>query len=109
MGYEVKLLLAAALFGFAGSPLLAQATETSLPWYADLGVCGLLGSIVWWLIAKTIPKMTDDLKTTCGDLGDKFEKGMDGVKAEIRAGNDSQLALLRANLHQNQRNQEGGS
>lgn len=89
----------------------------SLPNGSDVASAATLGGVIAWLLAKTIPKLSDDHReamtaaakthadamdrvtdTTIAAI-DKLNSTMEGVRSEVRAGADSQLALLRATLH----------
>lgn len=109
----VKTMLAISISGllgtWAGGPLLAEAGGIEMPWPAQFGLCGLFGGLLWWAIAKTIPQVSKDNKdaviaaaevhaTALGELGKKVDEARastDGVRTEIKAGNDSQLGMLR--------------
>lgn len=124
----MKLLLL-GVFGCLGmvvsEPILAEAGMENMPWYAQFGLCGLFGGILLYAIGKVLPKISEDgaaaaVKVaiehkeesirvaeiharSAAEIGDKLDAlgtTMEGVKAEIRAGNDSQLALLRNALAQ---------
>ncbi len=94
------------LAGTFGEGLVANVTGADMPWFAQFGLCGLFGGMLWWSIAKTVPQLSKDnreavvesAKVNADAMGDLSTK-MESVRAEIRAGNDSQLALLRGVLH----------
>ena len=112
MGLKVNSITAFCIVGFLGSlvsrPLLAEAS-IDMPWPAQFGLCGLFGGLLWWALAKTVPQMSKDNKeaiiaaaeihaTALCELGKKVDESRastDGVRAEIKAGNDSQLGMLR--------------
>lgn len=100
--------------GFGTTTVLAQAAPTpEVEWYERLsqfGFAGLCLGIIFYILARTLPEMLKqhqvslqsvvDAHTKCVDgLSCNLGEKMDHMAAEIRAGNDSQLALLRANLH----------
>lgn len=99
--------------------VLAQNSPTipALPNGSDVASAATLGGVIAWLLAKTIPKLSDDHRAALQDAAkthaeamdrvtdttvaaiDKLNATMEGVRSEVRAGADSQLALLRATLH----------
>ena len=114
--YVVGLAISApaAKFSVAWWNAIAQADGVipSLPTGSDTVATAALGGVIAWLLGKVIPKLSDDhrdamiqsAKTHAESLDNLSEK-MEGVRAEIRAGNDSQLALLRNVLHQGKQGQ----
>lgn len=115
MGRNVKLI-AFSIVGLLGSaaskPLLAEAAAVDMPWPAQFGLCSLFGWMLWWAMAKTIPQISKDAKDAAIEASkshsaslDNLSEKMEGVRAEIRAGNDSQLALLRNVLQQGRQGQ----
>jgi hypothetical protein len=129
----MKVLLAFAIVGLLSgtSGVLADAIHAAagvdMPWFAQFGLCGLFGFILFYTIAKLLPskdaahnkamvevaKVHADAKVEAARimsaamdglaeefraLRDDQQKNGDATRAEIRAGNDSQLALLRASL-----------
>ena len=114
--YVVGLAISApaAKFSVAWWNAIAQAYGVipSLPTGSDTVATAALGGVIAWLLGKVIPKLSDDhrdamiqsAKTHAESLDNLSEK-MEGVRAEIRAGNDSQLALLRNVLHQGKQGQ----
>lgn len=114
--YVVGLAISApaAKFSVAWWNAIAQADGVipSLPTGSDTVATAALGGVIAWLLGKVIPKLSDDhrdamiqaAKTHAESLDNLSDK-MEGVRAEIRAGNDSQLALLRNVLHQGKQGQ----
>ncbi|MBA3481703.1 MAG: hypothetical protein H0T51_07800 [Pirellulales bacterium] len=117
-----------SIVGMVGSLMsrpLANAVGVDMPWFAQFGLCGVFAMLLWWSLAKTQPQISADnkeaarivaaeakeaavkaatihacaLETLCGKLDDVVAEAK-GTTAEIRAGNDAQLALLRNMLHQ---------
>lgn len=89
--------------------VIAQADGVipSLPTGSDTVATAALGGVIAWLLGRVIPKLSDDHRDAMIQAGkdhaaslDKLGEKMEGVRAEIRAGNDSQLALLRNVIHQ---------
>jgi hypothetical protein len=37
----------------AGDTILAEAVGADMPWFAQFGLCGLFGALLWWKIAKS--------------------------------------------------------
>jgi hypothetical protein len=37
----------------AGDAILANALDADMPWFAQFGLCGLFGAMLWWKIAKS--------------------------------------------------------
>jgi hypothetical protein len=125
MGRTVKTMLFVSIFGMLGSAatrrVLAETAAVDMPWFAQFGLCGVFASLLWWALAKTLPRLSEDnkeaarivaseakesavqsakihaeaLSQLCGKLDDVVMETR-GTTAEIRAGNDSQLALLRS-------------
>lgn len=94
--------------------VLAQADGVipSLPTGSDTVATAALGGVIAWLLGRVIPKLSDDHKAAMIESSknhaesiDKLGDKMEGVRAEIRAGNDSQLALLRSVVHQGKQGQ----
>lgn len=99
--------------------VLAQNSPTipALPHGSDVASAATLGGVIAWLLAKTIPKISEDARDAHIEVAklhseamdriaesnvaaiDKLNATMEGVRSEVRAGADSQLALLRATLH----------
>jgi hypothetical protein len=109
--YAIGLAISApaAKYSVAWWNIVAQADGVipSLPNGSDTVATAALGGVIAWLLGKVIPKLSDDHKEamiqsakTHADSLDNLSEKMEGVRAEIRAGNDSQLALLRNVLHQ---------
>lgn len=69
-------------------------TESPLNEWLKLGVSGGCLLLVWWLIAKTIPYISDKHKEGMGTMGEK----LDAVKDEIANGNKQQVSLLQSIL-----------
>ena len=105
------VLTAASSLGLVGGMsqrALADAVSIDpLPWTAQLGVCGGCLTILLVTIWRVIPKMAEENRKSIEEMSDRHVAALDGVgdklegvRSEIRAGNDSQLALLRNVLHQ---------
>lgn len=114
--YLVGLAISApaAKFSVAWWNVVAQTDGVipSLPTGADTVATAALGGVIAWLLGKVIPKLSDDHKDamiqsakTHAESLDKLGGKMEDVRAEIRAGNDSQLALLRSVVHQGKQGQ----
>lgn len=116
----MKTLFGLSALGFGGSTVLSQvAPSAEMAWYdkfAQFGFGGICLAIIAYMIVKTIPDLLKNHQAAVQNVVDAHGKCIEGLScnlgekmdhmaAEIRAGNDSQLALLRANLHK----KEGGS
>ena len=84
----------------------------ALPTVSDTVATGALGGVIAWLLGRVSPKLSDDHKDamiqsakTHAESLDKLGGKMEDVRAEIRAGNDSQLALLRSVVRQGKQGQ----
>jgi hypothetical protein len=111
------------VFGATTAPLVAEATGTMTNW-EQLGVSGALGAALMYILAKMIPKMIEDHKESLTIIAAEHKEAarlvaseakdaalraaelhsdaltslcgkLDGVTTEIKAGNDSQLAMMR--------------
>jgi hypothetical protein len=45
-----------------GQAAVAEHIGADMPWFAQFGLCGLFGAMLWWSMARTIPKITSDAK-----------------------------------------------
>ena len=97
-------LLASAL----GETVVSERLGVVMPWFAQFGLCGLFGAMLWWSMAKTIPKITSDARESVieaakinadamGELKDEFH----GFRNDVKSGQDATLSLLREALFQN--------
>lgn len=115
------------LVGAAWSRPLAQAVGVDMPWFAQFGLCGLFGSLLWWALARTLPQVSADSKEAAIRAAVEHKEGqveaakvhaealavvcekLDAVcdesklvRAAIDGGNGAQLALLRTVIHNQQ-------
>ena len=83
-------------------------TQEPVSIVGQFGICGIFASLLWWAIAKTIPQISADNRAAAEATANAHKEAagiitekLSQVQAEIRAGNDSQLALLRNVVQQN--------
>ena len=102
----LKTLSAVAITGMIGAvaqPRLADAVGTAeMPWFAQFGLCGLFGALLWWCHAKTIPSITRDhveatekVCRTFESEGKQTRSEISGLRQDITSSNNSQLEFLR--------------
>jgi hypothetical protein len=106
------------MFGLT-QPTLSQVVPMDpMPWTAQLGVCGGCLTILFFAVVRVIPRVTERANETMTKISEMNQDAvkeaaeinaaaLEGVRAEIRGGNDSQLALLRNVLHH--KTEGGGS
>lgn len=89
--------------GTGAMNILADAAGVEMPWPAQFGLCGLFGGLLWWTMAKTIPKISEDNKAAAVEAArihaDSYRSVSDGlarVEAAISTGNEAQLGMLHA-------------
>jgi hypothetical protein len=93
------LSILGVIFGWT-QPLFAQVVHVDpMPWSAQLGVCGGCLTILFFTIVRVIPKMAEENRKCMEGVSEKMCDGLEGVRTEIRAGNDSSLAIMRNYLH----------
>lgn len=107
VGVAVSVPMAKWSVGWWNIVAQADGMIPALPTGSDTVATAALGGVIAWLLGRVIPKLSDDHKAAMIEAGrshaealDKLGEKMEGVRAEIRAGNDSQLALLRNVIHQ---------
>lgn len=90
--YTLGITIGALVIGPVATKLLAE-TGVDMPWFANTGVAGLLGFLLWWNIergdkrsAKAIDDVNDELK---------------GMRTDLKEGQDTTNSLLREALFQN--------
>jgi len=91
----MKVELAIYIMGylFAGfQPIIAEATGAMepLPWWGQLGVCGMIGFLHWWTIGKTIPEMNKTNKEGMTDLAAEVR----GMRDDFNTASEHQILLL---------------
>lgn len=90
-----------------GESVVSEKLGVDMPWFAQFGLCGLFGAMLWWSMAKTIPKITSDARESVieaakinadamGELKDEFH----GFRNDVKSGQDATLSLLREALFQ---------
>lgn len=107
-----RIMFAASIVGLIlttfGQAAVAERIGADMPWFAQFGLCGLFGAMLWWSMARTIPKITSDAKESVieaakinaaamGDLKTEFH----GFRNDVKDGQDATLNLLREALFQN--------
>lgn len=91
-----------------GESVVSERLGVDMPWFAQFGLGGLFGAMLWWSMAKTIPKITSDARESViqaaqinadamGELKDEFH----GFRNDVKGGQDATLSLLREALFQN--------
>jgi hypothetical protein len=74
----------------ASEPLIAPIVGADMPWFAQFGLCGLFGFLLWWNMErgdKRTAKGIDDLKDEMG-----------GMRTDLKTGQDTTNSLLREAL-----------
>lgn len=96
------------LAGTFGESVVSERMGVDMPWFAQFGLCGLFGAMLWWSMAKTIPNITRDARESVieaakinaevmGELKDEFH----GLRADVMDGQSATRDLLREALFQN--------
>jgi hypothetical protein len=88
-------IAAKAAFPVALAGLLAAGEMEPGSW-VQLGVAGLALFIVFWVITKTLPDVISQIMKGHAEANQGVVAKLDELKAEIAAGRDDQLNLLRA-------------
>lgn len=91
----VRIELAAYLVGymFVGfQPTIAEATGSMepLPWWGQLGVCGMIGFLHWWTIGRTIPQLAATQERGMNSMADEIK----GMRDDLNTSSERQLTLL---------------
>lgn len=97
------------LAGTFGESVVPERMGVDMPWFAQFGLCGLFGAMLWWSMAKTIPNITKDAREAVveaakinaeamGDLKEEFQ----GLRGDVNRDNEAKMALLREALFRNQ-------
>jgi hypothetical protein len=76
-----------------GDKVIANVVGADMPWFAQFGLCGLFGFLLWWNMErgdKRTAKGMDDLKDEIG-----------GMRTGLKSGQDTTNSLLREALFQN--------
>lgn len=82
----------------------ADGAIPSLPTGSDTVATAALGTVIAWLLGRTIPKLSEDHKEANNKLADKIEGMGNAIAAKIDDGNKEQIRYLRE-LSQVQRKQ----
>ena len=94
----MKIIAAATIAGMvatAAQPTVAQTTDVMAPLspLGQFGVCGLLGGILWWTLARTIPRMSQDYRDGMTEVAGEIKGMRDDMKTNMQA----QIECLRGN------------
>lgn len=96
------------LAGTFGDAVIAERIGADMPWFAQFGLCGLFGAMLWWSMAKTIPKITSDAKEAViegakinAEAMSEMKTEFHGFRADVKEGHDATLNLLREVIFQN--------
>lgn len=91
-----------------GQAAVAERIGADMPWFAQFGLCGLFGAMLWWSMARTIPKITSDAKEAViegakinADAMRELKTEFHGFRNDVKDGQDATLSLLRESLFQN--------
>lgn len=85
--------IAGILGSLFGDKLLANIAGADMPWFAQFGLCGLFGFLLWWNMErgdKRSAKAMDDVKDEIG-----------AMRSDLKGGQDTTNSLLREALFQN--------
>lgn len=83
----------ASVIGGLWSGQLANAVGVDMPWFAQFGLCGLFGFLLWWSMERgdrRSAKATEDLKDE-----------ICGMRSDLTSGQDKTNELLTKALFQN--------
>lgn len=104
-----------AIVGFGATAIAA--VELPIDDFAKLGVAGCCLSIVWWIVARTLPQMQEshqqslatvtaayretvaEMRDTHTETTDRLCTHLDRVESAIVEAAKSEMALLRSSLH----------
>lgn len=73
--FTYSTMAGAAICALVASPVIANTVVPEMPWYATLGVNGMLGTLLYW-------SMKHGDERTAKSLGE-VKGSLDGVKTEI--------------------------
>ncbi len=76
-----------------GDKLVANIAGADMPWFAQFGLCGLFGFLLWWNMErgdKRSAKAMDDVKDEIG-----------AMRTDLKSGQAETNQLLRAALFEN--------
>lgn len=75
-----------------GDKVAANVAGADMPWFAQFGLCGLFGFLLWWNMErgdKRSSKSMDDVKDEIG-----------AMRSDLKSGQDTTNSLLREALFQ---------
>jgi len=85
--FTAKVGLAiAAMIAVTFQPAIADATHAmpSLPWGAQLGVTGLIGSLLWWQMAKVGPAESERRSQDLDRMLSVHRETANGISTDIK-------------------------
>lgn len=91
------------LVSTASDRLLASTLETDMPWFAQFGLCGLFGALLWWKIARTDPETAKAQAAAVETAAKIHAEALGEVKDELvgmRSDQNSQQAATQRLLEQ---------
>ena len=94
---STKTITTVSITGMLGSlfgdRVFANVVGGEMPWFAQFGLCGLFGFLLWWNMER------GDRRTAKGmeDLKDE----MGGMRSDLKSGQDTTHRLLSEALFQN--------
>jgi hypothetical protein len=104
---STKTVATVAIVGLLASTasdrLLATAIEADMPWFAQFGLCGLFGALLWWKIAKTDIQTAERQADAVESAAKIHADALGEVKDEIvgmRSDQNSQQAATQRLLEQ---------
>ena len=107
-----------AMIAVAYQPIIAESTSmmSPLPWGAQLGICGMLGALLWWMIAKVLPaqseryvkcvencsiehgKVIDKMSEAQSDCNERMVTELKGLRGDVTKHQSEHLDLLKATI-----------
>lgn len=107
-----KLMFTTSILGLIlttfGQSVVAERIGADMPWFAQFGLCGLFGAMLWWSMARTIPTITRDAKDAViegakinAESMRELKTEFQGFRNDVKDGQDATLSLLREALMQN--------
>ncbi len=86
-----------AIVGLLATTAAEPLISSDMPWFAQFGLCGLFGALLWWKIAKTDIQISADHKEGMKALGSEIS----GLRDDVKDGQAATTSLLREALFQN--------
>ena len=94
----------------AGDAILAEAVGADMPWFAQFGLCGLFGALLWWKIAKSDVEVARSSASAVTEAAKIHATALGEVKDELvgmRSDQNSSQAATNALLREALFNQKG--